>query len=88
MEITIDKYVITGTDGDFVLCEKKIKKEGKDTGKEYLSRLGYYSRLDHLIRHLYEMDIRSSDIATLAEISDRIDEIGAAFSQAIKELGE
>ncbi|HFV9292007.1 TPA: hypothetical protein ACIAIE_001825 [Serratia fonticola] len=86
MKIEIDKYVITGTAGDFVLYEKRIKKEGKDAGSEVLVRLGYYSKLDQLNRQLCEMDIRASDCTTLQQISSRIDEIGAAFAQAVKEL--
>lgn len=46
MEISIgDKYVITADQYQYVLQERKTKKDGKDAGGEYLSTIGYYTKL-------------------------------------------
>lgn len=85
MRIEFDRYIITGSDGDFILNEKKIVKEGKNAGKETLARLGYYSQLKHLIRRMCETDIRTSDLNTLQAIDARIDALAAACEQAFKD---
>lgn len=50
LNIDLGKYVITGTKHDLILSERGIIKEGENAGKETLSRIGYYSKFEHLVR--------------------------------------
>lgn len=67
-----DKYVVTGSAHDLILNEKKIPKEGKNAGQEVLSRLGYYSKFEHLVRELMHKEILESEAQTLIELRDHI----------------
>ena len=50
LNIDLGKYVITGTKHDLILSERGIIKEGENAGKETLSRIGYYSKFEHLVK--------------------------------------
>ncbi|EFO4714437.1 hypothetical protein CF49_14775 [Escherichia coli] len=50
LNIDLGKYVITGTKHDLILSERGIIKEGDNAGKETLSRIGYYSKFEHLVK--------------------------------------
>ncbi|CTV83722.1 Gene 24 protein [Escherichia coli] len=52
LNIDLGKYVITGTKHDLILSERGIIKEGENAGKETLSRIGYYSKFEHLVKEL------------------------------------
>ena len=67
-----DKYVVTGSSHDLILNEKKIAKEGKSAGQEVLSRLGYFSKFEHLVRELMHKEILESEAQTLTELRDHI----------------
>ncbi|GKV89340.1 DUF5405 family protein [Pectobacterium carotovorum] len=73
MEISIgDKYVITADQYQYVLQERKTKKDGKDAGGEYLSTIGYYTKLPQLISRLCHLDVMTSDVQTLQAVEQRI----------------
>lgn len=67
-----DKYVVTGSAHDLILNEKKIVKEGKNAGLEILSRLGYFSKFEHLVRELMHKEILESEAQSLNELRDHI----------------
>ncbi|NHB94824.1 DUF5405 family protein, partial [Photorhabdus cinerea] len=72
MEIRLDKYVITSDDYQFILNEIKISKEGKNISQERLQTIGYYPRLEQLIKKLILLEIRRDDIKSLQDMSDKI----------------
>ncbi|EFN8440255.1 hypothetical protein EBP70_10890 [Escherichia coli O119] len=57
LNIDLGKYVITGTKHDLILSERGIIKEGENAGKETLSRIGYYSKFEHLVKELCNREI-------------------------------
>lgn len=67
-----DKYVVTGSQHDLMLNEKKVVKEGKNAGQEVLSRLGYFNKFEHLVRELMHKEILESEVKSLTELRDHI----------------
>ncbi|MCX3408826.1 hypothetical protein [Raoultella ornithinolytica] len=49
-----DTYVVTGSAQDLILSEKKAvtDEKSKNFGNETLSRIGYYSKFEHLVKEL------------------------------------
>jgi len=78
-----DKYVVTGSAHDLILSEKKISKEGKNAGQEILSRLGYYSKFEHLVRELMHKEILESEAQILQELRDHIQKVSETLSKAV-----
>lgn len=78
-----DKYVVTGSTHDLILNEKKIAKEGKSAGQQVLSRLGYYSKFEHLVKELMHREILQSEAQTLEELRDHINDISVKLSKAV-----
>lgn len=78
-----DKYVVTGSAHDLILNEKKIAKEGKNAGQQVLSRLGYYSKFEHLVRELMHREILQSEAQTLGELRDHIAELSEKLGKAV-----
>lgn len=84
LNITIsDKYVVTGTTHDLVLSEKKISEQGKNAGQEVLTRVGYYSKFDHLVRELMHKEIIESEAQTLEELREHIMKISEKMAKAV-----
>lgn len=78
-----EKYVVTGSTHDLILNEKKIEREGKNAGQETLSRLGYYSKFEHLVKELCHREILHSEAQSLQELRDYIFVLGEKLSKAV-----
>lgn len=78
-----EKYVVTGSSHDLILNEKKIAKEGKNAGQQVLSRLGYYSKFEHLVRELMHREILQSEAQTLEELRDHIADLSEKLGKAV-----
>ena len=78
-----DKYVVTGSAQDLILNEKKIAKEGKSARQEVLSRLGYFSKFEHLVRELMHKEILESEAQTLTELRDHIKQFSERLGKAV-----
>jgi len=78
-----EKYVVTGSAHDLILSEKKISKEGKNAGQEMLSRLGYFSKFEHLVRELMHKEILESEAQCLQELRDHIQKVSETLSKAV-----
>ncbi|MBK0698949.1 hypothetical protein GZZ85_14710 [Klebsiella aerogenes] len=79
-----DKYVVTGSAHDLILNEKKIAKEGKSAGQEVLSRLGYFSKFEHLVKELCHREILQSEAQSMEELRDYIFALGEKLSKAVE----
>lgn len=88
LNIDLGKYVITGTKHDLILSERGIIKEGENAGKETLSRIGYYSKFEHLVKELCNREILLSQAQTLQDIQQHIDTLGVSLSMAIDQFVE
>lgn len=66
MEINLnDKYVITSDTYCYVLNKKMVNKKTKE---EYLSAVGYYGDLEHLVDSLINKEIRESEVNSIQGI--------------------
>ncbi len=88
LNIDLGKYVITGTKHDLILSERGIIKEGENTGKETLSRIGYYSKFEHLVKELCNREILLSQAQTLQDIQQHIETLGMSLSMAVDQFVE
>lgn len=82
------KYVITGTSHDLVLSEKRIVKDGDKAGQEYLLRLGYYSKFEHLVKELFHREILTSEAQSLQALQQHIETLGLSLSKAVNDFVE
>lgn len=88
LNIDLGKYVITGTKHDLILSERRIIKEGDNAGKETLSRIGYYSKFEHLVKELCNREILLSQAQTPQDIQQHIETLGMSLSMAIDQFVE
>ncbi|MXF49653.1 hypothetical protein GR294_24485 [Raoultella sp. Lac2] len=81
-----DKYVITGSVHDLILSEKKkvTDEKSKNFGNETLSRIGYYSKFEHLVKELCHREILQSEAQSLEELRDYIFALGEKLSKALE----
>ncbi|WJZ70019.1 replication initiation protein [Pantoea phage PA-1] len=79
-----DKYVIEGSTNDLILYVKNIVQHGKTAGQITESRIGYYSKVEHLIRALINHDIRTGEASTLQDIQSQITRIAEWCELAFK----
>lgn len=80
LNIDLGKYVITVTKHDLILSERGIIKEGENAGKETLSRIGYYSKFEHLVKELCNREILLSQAQTLQDIQQHIETLGVSLT--------
>jgi len=86
MKIDIgDKYVLTADQFQFIVQEKKIVKEGKNAGGEYLSLVGYFPKLSQAIAGLIHLDVQLSDVQSLQAMEQHIRRVSEQCEQAFKE---
>ncbi|OQP33885.1 DUF5405 family protein [Pantoea latae] len=86
MKINIgDKYVLTADQFQFIVQERKVVKEGKNAGGEYLSLVGYFPKLSQAIAGLIHLDVQMSDVQSLQEMERHIRRVSEQCEQAIKE---
>ncbi|WP_312631546.1 DUF5405 family protein [Pantoea piersonii] len=87
MKIDIgDKYVLTADQFQFIVQEKKIVKEGKNAGGEYLALVGYFPKLSQAIAGLIHLDVQMSDVQSLQEMAQRINRISLQCEKAFSEV--
>lgn len=77
-----ERYVVTSDPLQFILQEKKTATTGKNTGKPYLNTVGYYPKLEQLIKGLMVHDALTCEARCLAELEARIAQTGRECVQA------
>lgn len=86
MQIDIgEKYVLTADQYQYIVQEKKMVKEGKNAGSEYLSLVGYYPKLSQAITGLIHLDVQLSDVQSLQAMEQHINRISLQCEQAFAE---
>lgn len=83
MKIVIaDKYLLTADQYQYIVKEKKIVKDGKNAGEEYLSLVGYFPKLSQAISGLINLDVQMSEVTSLKEMQNHIETIAAQCEAA------
>jgi len=77
-----DSWVITSDTLQFILNKKKVVLSGEKKGQEYLEAIGYYSRIDQLVRGLIHFEIRASKVKTISGLASSIENIGQLCQEA------
>ncbi|MEI2684257.1 DUF5405 family protein [Erwinia aphidicola] len=87
MKITIDdRFVIEGGAHDFILSELRIVARGDNKGQQTKVRLGYYAKLEQLIRALITHDVKQSDVQSIQAMQQHIDRIAMQCEKAFGEI--
>ena len=56
-----EQYQVRGIPMNFVLEEKKIRKDGKDKGMEHWQEIGYYPTLESLLRGIATRHLQTTE---------------------------
>ena len=89
MNINIgDKYIIESNAHDFILYEVRIVQQGKTAGQETKARLGYFSKLEQLIKALFSHDIKSEEINSLQDMQKKIENLASQCEKAFSEISK
>ena len=91
MNIRVGNYEISGDENQFILSEIKIIQDGggnfkakpENIGKERVSILGYYGRLDHLVNRLLTLQLQQSDAETLEQLVATLNRATSDLAAAI-----
>lgn len=84
MEINLnDKYVITSDTYCYVLNKKMVNK---NTNEEYLSAVGYYGDLKHLVDSLINREIRELEINSIQGVLEVIENAKNDIVSHLKEI--
>lgn len=90
LNIVVGRYIITGTKFDLVLSEKKTvtDEKSKNFGNEIISRLGYFSTFDKLVKELCHKEILESEAQSLAELKTHIDNLSSELADGVNDFLE
>lgn len=87
MKITIDeRYIIEVGAHDFILSELRTVSRGDNAGQQTKVRLGYYAKLEQLIRVLITHDVKQSDVESIQAMQQHIDRIALQCEKAFSEV--
>lgn len=87
MKITIDdRFIIEGGAHDFILYELRTVTRGDNAGQQTKVRLGYYAKLEQLIRALITHDVKQSDVQSIQAMQQHIDRIALQCEKAFGEV--
>ncbi|MFV8913126.1 hypothetical protein ABQ297_21970 [Enterobacter hormaechei] len=90
LNIVVGKYIISGTKFDLVLSEKKTvtDEKSKNFGNEIVSRLGYFSTFDKLVKELCHKEILESEAQSLTELKTHIDNLSSELAGGVNDFLE
>lgn len=87
MKITIDeRFIIEGNAHDFILYELRTVTRGDTAGQQTKVRLGYFSKIDQLIRALITHDVKQSDVRSIQAMQQHIERLAMQCEKAFSEV--
>ena len=72
----------------WVNLQQAIDLAEAKAGQEYLSRLGYYSKFEHLVKELCHREILASEAQALQALHQHIETLGLSLSKAVDDFLE
>ena len=71
-------YYLDADTYQFIICEKKVRKDGKDAGSEYYDQIAFCGNLFQVKNWLFNQELRSNielikNIGKCVELSNSID---------------
>ncbi len=88
MKIEFGKYVLTSEPYNLILSKKKIYKNGKKKGDEYLDTVGFFSSITTVGHALVELKIKKSDAESLDKLLQEVKEVKAEVAATIRRVVE
>jgi len=79
-----DKYRIVSDRYNVILQEVKIRATGNNIGEEYHENYGYYGTVTACLKAYKELLIKESDVTTIQELVERIEEIDKKIGEILK----
>jgi len=79
-----DNYVITTDSRQYILAQPVVRANGKHAGVEVMSDPRYFSSLKHVLKHFIETELRKSNVKTLKEVIERIEQLEKKVDEIIK----
>lgn len=86
MQIRYQDYVIEQYEYWYVLRQVGITKEWDNAGKEYDKRVLYPPSLQRCLHHIRQWLQRESEIKSLDELHDKLQELDAKFLKDLNNL--
>ncbi|MGU3447611.1 DUF5405 family protein [Enterobacteriaceae bacterium C34A] len=77
-----DRYVVTSDAFQFILQEKKTAKTGKNAGNEWLDVVGYYPKLNQLVKALMVHDALACEARCLGELNAQVERTARECAEA------
>ncbi len=84
MNIKIGKYILQSDANQFILKEKKIRKEGDKKGEAYFDRVGCYPSIESVLKAVPDRVLMRSDAKTLKELLFEFQEYKRILIKALK----
>ncbi len=85
MNIHVGKYVITSDSLNIILNERKVVKDGKRKGEEYLVPIGYYGTIEGCMEALLRYKVRKSQATSIKGLIEDVNEISKFIKKQFKE---
>lgn len=88
VDIRIDEdYKITSDEYQYILQEKKVKKNSKDKeniGETYWVSRGYHGSIESALKGYKKVKIHHSDIKNIEQLLNKIEEIDKKIESVLK----
>lgn len=85
MKLVLDnRYQITSDTYNYILQERKTTKIDDGETKEYEVNIGYYSTITNALKGYKELQIRTSNVATVNELINLINELNKKIEKFLR----
>ena len=85
MKLVLDnRYQITSDTYNYILQERKTTKIDDGETKEYEVNIGYYSTITNALKGYKELQIRTSNVATVNELINLINELDKKIEKFLR----
>lgn len=85
MKLVLDnRYQITSDAYNYILQERKTTKIDDGETKEYEVNIGYYSTITNALKGYKELQIRTSNVATVNELINLINELDKKIEKFLR----
>lgn len=85
MKLVLDnRYQITSDEYNYILQERKTTKTDDGETKEYEVNIGYYSTITNALKGYKELQIRTSNVATVNELINLINELDEKIEKFLR----
>lgn len=81
--IILDKYLVKSDTYSYMVATRQPKMKGEGFN---LLEASYFSSLDKVFKEIIERELRTSEITTLQELSQFLNDLNARITEELKEV--